>query len=56
MIKDREPLIAIKRRKMTYLGHAISNERYQFLELTPTRKIKGRRGIGFTVSNSEQET
>nr|CAH7767171.1 unnamed protein product [Callosobruchus chinensis] len=46
-LEDRELFEHIKKRKISYLGHIIRGERYEFQRLILQGKIEGeRRGIG----------
>lgn len=44
--KERELLVAVKKRKTAYLGHVMRNEKYECLQLLIEGKIEGRRGVG----------
>ena len=44
--RERELFEIIKKRKTTYLGHIMRNEKYRFLQLVIEGKIEGRRGMG----------
>lgn len=46
MQKERELLNIIKKRKTSYLGHIVRNEKYNILQLILEGKIEGKRGIG----------
>lgn len=44
--RDQELLTTIKKRKTSYLGHIMRNDKYNLLRLIIEGKIEGRRGVG----------
>lgn len=47
MIKETETILAIKMRKMLYLGHIKRGDKYELLQLTIQGKISGRISEGY---------
>lgn len=45
-LRDRELLEIIKKRKISYFGHIMREDRYEFQRLILEGKVEGKRGIG----------